>query len=190
MPRDTRQIVFVGLGNPGKTYRYTRHNVGFMVVDELARQLNCPLMRAKPLYEKGECDFEGNPVLLIRPLTFMNRSGLAVQQAVEHYHLDVNQLLVISDDFHLPFGKIRFRRKGSDGGHKGLASIIECLKRSDFPRLRVGIGQEEIQDPVDFVLSPFDTQEMRSLPEYIAEAAQACLFYLREGMTNTMNRFN
>jgi PTH1 family peptidyl-tRNA hydrolase len=120
----------------------------------------------------------------------MNRSGAAVREVLEIFQISLNDTMVIVDDFNLPFGKIRVRRKGSDGGHNGLASIIQDSGRQDFPRLRIGIGQESISDPVSFVLTAFDAEEQARLPELVNLAAEACLSFVEHGVTKTMSKYN
>ncbi|HEY3417112.1 MAG TPA: aminoacyl-tRNA hydrolase, partial [Armatimonadota bacterium] len=136
---DTRLVV--GLGNIGKAYEHTRHNVGFDVVDELARLHSVRFRRSKFSGEEADIRVGGQRVLLLKPHTLMNLSGNAVGPAVRFYHLSLSNVLVICDDFYLPVGKLRFRPKGSDGGHNGLWSLINRLGSQEFPRLRIGVGE-------------------------------------------------
>lgn len=183
--------LLVGLGNPGSQYRDTRHNLGFMVIDALASSLRAPLnFKKEHLYVLGEAEIAGEPVMLVKPQTFMNRSGVAVSELCRLFEVPLSSLLVIVDDFNLPFGKLRLRPKGSDGGHNGLASIIESLGSADFPRLRVGIAKKEMDDPVAFVLSPFDPQEQKTLPEILDNCVRACQTFTVEGINKAMNRYN
>ncbi|MBI3951972.1 MAG: aminoacyl-tRNA hydrolase [Acidobacteria bacterium] len=184
--------LIVGLGNPGGRTARTRHNVGFMVIDRLAKELGVSV--SQPICQAvcGQVYIEGQAVLLAKPQTYMNRSGLAVSCLTSAYDLPPNHMLVIVDDFALPLGKLRLRLKGSDGGHNGLRSIIEALGTKGFPRLRLGIRPEQgqIEDPVDFVLSDFTRQESE-LVESMIERAQATIFsILREGLEKAMAKCN
>ncbi len=182
--------MLVGLGNPGREYADTRHNIGFMVIDHLAQQEDVRLAKTSTTYISGTGNIAGRSVVLAKPLTYMNRSGLAVLRMVERYAVPLDRLLVILDDFNLPFGRLRIRAKGSDGGHNGLASIIDFLSSSAFPRLRIGIGNDTLSDAVEFVLSPFEPEEQRRLPELIDHASDACRSFVEHGIQRTMNIFN
>ncbi|MCL4216409.1 MAG: aminoacyl-tRNA hydrolase, partial [Candidatus Hydrogenedentes bacterium] len=135
--------LIVGLGNPGTRYRYTRHNVGFEVVDKLAGQLQVSLTQEKHGGLYCETRHAGAKLLLLKPLTFMNRSGSAVALAMRNSTMEPGDVLVIADDVNLPLGQVRLRAKGSAGGHNGLKSVIACLGTQEFPRLRIGVGEEE-----------------------------------------------
>jgi len=181
--------LLVGLGNPGPNYRATRHNIGFMVVDEIAR------IKEENFRSDRNCltaDFleGGRKVILMKPITYMNKSGIAVSGLLNKFNVPLSNLLIISDDFNLPFGKLRLRGNGSDGGHNGLASIIQQLGTRDFPRLRIGIGQEKMSDTVSFVLSNFNREEKKQLPEVIERAAEASLSFIVNGLTHVMNKYN
>lgn len=184
--------LIVGLGNPGKEYEYTRHNLGFMVVRHLAKELNWEFQTSrltKGLIAKGE--IEGGEVYLLLPLTFMNHSGFAVKPLVEKKNLTLENLLVICDDLNLSFGQLRLRSTGSDGGHNGLSSIIECLHTNNFSRLRMGIGEPSSQgQAVDYVLGKFNTAEKKSLEVFVTEAADCCLIWLKEGINKAMQLYN
>jgi PTH1 family peptidyl-tRNA hydrolase len=183
--------LLVGLGNPGSEYETTRHNLGFRVVEKVAQLLQCAFNYEKVgWYCIAKARVNKTNVLLAKPLTYMNRSGAAVREVLEIFQISLNDTMVIVDDFNLPFGKIRVRRKGSDGGHNGLASIIQDSGRQDFPRLRIGIGQESISDPVSFVLTAFDAEEQARLPELVNLAAEACLSFVEHGVTKTMSKYN
>ena len=183
--------LIVGLGNPGRDYEGSRHNLGFAVVDLLAERNDIRVRHRlhRALYGKGRvADVES---LLAKPQTFMNDSGAAVARLLFYYRIETADLIVICDDLALDLGRIRLRRKGSPGGHKGLASIINHLHTSDFPRLRVGIGAPPPGwDGVDWVLSRFTAQERPIAGEAVANAAEAVEFLLREGMDSAMNRYN
>jgi PTH1 family peptidyl-tRNA hydrolase len=179
----------VGLGNPGRQYQGTRHNLGFMVVDHLAEQ-NRALWSHRSLYESAKLGYS-EPLLLFKPTTFMNLSGAAVARALRYHNLEPGRLLVVCDDVDLPFGKLRLRPKGSSGGHRGLESIIETLGTGDFARLRMGIGrpQRPEQTP-EHVLSGFDPGEKRLLPEFVGRGALAVSLVARNGIEKAMNEIN
>jgi PTH1 family peptidyl-tRNA hydrolase len=180
-------VTVFGLGNPTRRYAATRHNVGFMVLDMLASRLKCRF-RGLPGRDIARKQFAGQDLILVKPLLYMNESGVAVQRQLERRPDD---LLVVCDDLALPFGRLRLRPKGSDGGHKGLASIILHLGRGDFPRLRVGIDAPEPgKDAVQYVLEPFSEDQAGLLPEVLARAADACLTVVTQGIQSAMNRFN
>ncbi|MCS7066261.1 MAG: aminoacyl-tRNA hydrolase [Fimbriimonadales bacterium] len=181
----------VGLGNPGVHYASTRHNVGFWVVDLLARRHTIPLDQLRYSARYGQGEIRGVPVLLVQPMTYMNRSGEAVDLLLDAYHLTPQQILVVCDDIALPLGKLRLRTGGSDGGHRGLRSIITELGTEAFPRLRVGIGAPpEGMDPADYVLSPFEEAEKPLISQMLEHAADACEAWLTEPIEQVMNRFN
>ncbi|MFQ5753026.1 MAG: aminoacyl-tRNA hydrolase [bacterium] len=182
--------LLVGLGNPGSRYEHTRHNLGFMIVEKISRDLNCPYSYKNEIYGVAKSKVDTKNVILAKPLTYMNRSGVVVSKLVDKYKIPFRNLLIILDDFNLPFGKLRLRSRGSDGGHNGLASIIQEISSLTFPRLRVGIGQENIEDSVDFVLSNFDENEVKMLPQIIQRASEASLNFVVKGITKTMSTFN
>jgi len=179
----------VGLGNPGKEYAGTRHNIGFDVVDRLAMKLDCSLRkRLKFAAEVGDA----GGVTLVKPLTFMNRSGAAVAGVVNWLKLVPTDVLVILDDADLPLGQLRLRPSGGSGGHNGLRSIIETLGSEEFARLRVGIGRREPvgADITNHVLGKFAVGEREAVREAIEEAVKAVEGCLKEGLTTAMNQFN
>jgi len=181
----------VGLGNPGSRYAATRHNIGFRIIDHLATR--CQAGRPRRQFQALVYDLwvEDRRTLLLKPQTYMNRSGEAVAVALTFFHVEPENLLVICDDLHLPLGKLRFRRKGSDGGHKGLRSIITELGTEDFPRLRVGIGSPPpLMTALDYVLTPFRPEEQALVPAMVELAAEGLRLFLREGIEAAMNRFN
>ncbi len=180
----------IGLGNPGKEYQETRHNVGFMVLDELARRNQAAFRSAKYAAVQTKIHIDNKPVLLIKPTTYMNLSGTAVQALASFYKLDdYSTMLIVVDDFHLPFGTIRLRPDGSAAGQKGLKSIIENLKTQQIPRLRIGIGNS-FHSAVNHVLSPFSSSEKKDLPFVISFAADAAESFVVSGLGPTMNQFN
>ena len=181
----------VGLGNPGRRYRLTRHNAGFLVIEKLHSSLERSWRKKTRLYEAERCRFEGSEILLVRPLTYMNLSGKALEAVSQDFETFLQEILVICDDASLPLGKIRFRKKGSSGGHKGLQSIIEALGTQAFPRLRVGIGSPDPGESLEeYVLKRPGGSEKRNFTEAIALAADALLYSLREGLDDAMTRFN
>jgi len=182
--------VIVGLGNPGVHYKRTRHNIGFQVVDRLA-EINHILISAKrfkSLYGTGSIDSE--KVLLIKPMTFMNRSGEAVKKTIDFFQAGIEDLIVIHDDLDLAFGRLRFKRRGSDGGHQGVRSIIESVDRNTFLRLKIGIGRPpQGMDPAEYVLASFDEIQESRLEGILARAAESLKVMLLEGVETAMNRY-
>jgi PTH1 family peptidyl-tRNA hydrolase len=182
--------VIVGLGNPGAKYAGTRHNIGFEVVDYLAKGPGCSPAREKFEAFVAELKEGDETVLLVKPLTFMNLSGRSVRAIVDFYKLPIEQVLIVCDDFNLPLGKLRIRMKGSHGGQNGLRNIQEQLGTDAYARLRIGVGQPAPGDAVDFVLSKFRPGERQAVEDAVALAAQAALVWVRQGVEASMNRFN
>lgn len=186
--------IIVGLGNPGNQYTLTRHNAGFRVVDKLASLLHTSLdEHGRDRVARGESLVDGEKVLLIKPLTYMNDSGQAVGPLVNFYKLPITDLLVIADDLDLPVGRIRLREKGSDGGQRGIRSIIAALGTDQFARLRVGIGRpaERRMETVAYVLAaPPAGEERDALDAAEARAAEAARIWLRLGTRETANQYN
>ncbi len=184
-----RKLVF-GLGNPGMEYHNTRHNIGFLILDELAKRYGVA-WRNKLNSQYTEFIENGIRVLLIKPLTYMNLSGNAVAQWVGFYKVSLDNILVVLDDISLPFGAVRFRKKGSHGGHNGLKSIINSLGTSDFPRMRVGVGAPPPNvSVVDWVLGEFSLQEQKKLPELLSYCADAVEVWAIEGIDKAASKFN
>jgi PTH1 family peptidyl-tRNA hydrolase len=182
--------LIVGLGNPGVRYQRSRHNIGFLVVDRLAETNHILISnkRFKSLYVIGRVDSQ--KVVLVKPMTFMNRSGEAVKKAVHFFHVGMEDLIVIHDDLDLPFGRLRFKRRGGDGGHQGIRSIIESMGGNMFLRLKVGIGRPpKGVDPAEYVLNPFDEAQQPHLDEILNQAVEAIVVMLSEGMERAMNRY-
>ncbi len=182
--------LIVGLGNPGRRYARTRHNVGFMIVDELARRLGCRGWRDERLASLCEAPCKPDPVLLIKPQTFMNLSGHAVVAYASRAKAVPESILVVGDDLDLPFGRLRLRPGGSAGGHNGLRSIAAELQSDTFARLRVGIGRPAGGDPIDYVLAQFSEEESTDLPTIVDAACEMATGALETGLLAAMNRFN
>lgn len=181
------------LGNPGPRYLATRHNVGFMVADELARRAGVGFTPGRGEYWKAEIDAAGQPLTLVKPVTFMNHSGLAALQALAASGSDAESMLVVIDDIALPLGSLRLRATGSDGGHNGLGSVIAALGSDRIPRLRCGI-RPEVPPPAEslaeFVLSPFAPGEREAVSSMIVRAADAVSETATSGIQRAMARFN
>lgn len=185
--------LIVGLGNPGREYRDTRHNVGFLVVDELARRHGLELTTGpSQVPETLVAKRHGPaPLLVAKPLTFMNRSGEAVAALTRYYAIDAGDLLVVVDEAALPFGRLRARTRGSAGGHNGLKSMIERLGTEEFARLRLGVGRgDPRRDLADHVLAAFEPGERAELEAFIIRAADAAEVFAAEGIEAVMNVYN
>ena len=184
--------LIVGLGNPGRDYAMTRHNVGFRAVDALAASLGVKVDRLKFNAYTAAATVSDRRVLLIKPTTFMNNSGQAVRQAARYYAIEPAHILVLSDDISLSPGRIRVRGQGSAGGHNGLKSIIAELGSQDFPRVKIGVGEKPHPDYdlADWVLSRFSAQEEKLVSEAIERAAQAAELLLRDGVEAAAAKFN
>ncbi len=190
MLEDSIKLI-VGLGNPGAAYRFTRHNVGFMVTDQLAQRHRISFDNRKfrsvfGLGSMGDCR-----VILAKPMTFMNLSGPSVRDLARFFKLDKKHLLVIHDDIDLVFGKIKIKQKGGDGGHKGVMSLIEAFGSGAFVRVRVGIGRPDTREEVEgYVLNRFDAQQAVQLDRVIIMAQEAVETMLLKGLREAMNRFH
>lgn len=183
-------LAVFGLGNPGKRYAGTRHNVGFDVIDKLAEDAGVSIVRLRFEALAGEMMIGGEKVLVAKPQAFMNESGRTVRAAMAWNDLSIDNILVVCDDLDLDVGVIRVRRKGSSGGHNGLKSIARCLGTDEFARLRIGIGQPPAEDAVDYVLSAFAKAERELIAPAIDAAAEAARCWADEGIESCMNRFN
>ena len=184
-------VMIVGLGNPGPVYRHTRHNFGFLALDELAEELNIQVKRLKFKAMIGEGRFGESKVVLVKPMTYMNESGRAVAPLLRYFKLPLSNLLVIHDDLDLPLGTLRLRPSGGTSGQRGMASIITHLGTQDFPRMRLGIGRPPGQmDPVDYVLKNFLPSENELLAIVLRTAVEASQNFIKEGLTQTMNKYN
>lgn len=181
----------IGLGNPGKDYQRTRHNVGFMSVDKIAKDLNIELNKIKFKSVYADTNYKGEKVLLVKPQTFMNRSGEAVRELVNFYKLDPKDIIVIYDDVDIEFGEIRVRMKGSSGGHNGMKSIISQINSEDFSRIRIGVGtKHEAQNLANFVLSAFSKEELEDIEIATKNAGEAALTFVSQGIDKAMNSYN
>ncbi|MDR9415179.1 MAG: aminoacyl-tRNA hydrolase [Gracilimonas sp.] len=183
--------LIVGLGNIGTKYEGTRHNIGFEIVNAVAETLSIAFGPGDGPFVVAEGRHRGRNVTLIKPTTYMNRSGLAVKKALLKYKTEQQDCLIIYDDLNLDVGDIRLRPSGSAGGHNGIQDIIDKLGNRDFPRLRFGIGSDFTRGrQVEFVLSPFNNSDQKYLEQGIQQAHDAVLHFVREGINNTMNQFN
>ena len=182
----------VGLGNPGPKYEWTRHNMGFLVIDELAEREKIPVQKLKYRALTNTAVIGGRSVLLMKPPTYMNLSGESVGEAARFYKIPPERVLVISDDVALPQGKLRVRRSGSAGGHNGLKNIISHLGSDQFPRIKVGVGGKPHpdHDMADWVLGKFTGQDRKVMEEAIARAADAVTLFLEQGPDQAMAKFN
>ncbi|HEY4761148.1 MAG TPA: aminoacyl-tRNA hydrolase [Thermoguttaceae bacterium] len=181
----------VGLGNPGRKYQGTRHNIGYAILAELARAFGCSPLKHKFHGEVMEAEIGGQRALLLSPLTYMNLSGLSVSEAKTFYKIPEEELLVLCDDINLPLGKLRIRTQGSSGGQKGLDDIIRMLGSENFPRLRMGVGSPpEGCDWADYVLSKFTEEEIPQIQEAIRRATEAVTVWARDGIETTMSQYN
>ena len=185
-------FMIVGLGNPGIEYEYTRHNAGFLCVDYIADKLGVKFDKFKNKAYYTTADFDGKKVILVKPQTYMNLSGEAVVGLLNFFKVDTDKLLVISDDISLDVGKMRIRRKGSDGGQKGLRSIIELTGKDDFPRVKVGIGKKPNPnyDLAKWVLSKFKDDELKELENIKENVYSAAKLIINDQIDKAMNKFN
>ena len=184
--------LIVGLGNPGDNYAHTRHNVGFRAVDRLAERLGTRLDRAKFRGLYGQTLWQGQKLILLKPQTFMNASGLSVMDAARFYKLPPERVLVLSDDISLEVGRLRVRASGSAGGHNGIKSIIGALNSEAFPRVKIGVGAKPCPEYelADWVLSNFTASEEKRLVPALDDAGLAALEVLQNGVPEAANRFN
>lgn len=191
MFKKSKPYLIIGLGNPGREYRTNRHNVGFMVLDRLAQELDTSFSRVKMNAVVTAVRWKGERLILIKPQTFMNLSGQAVSSFIRFYKLPLENILVVYDDVDLPFGHLRLKPDGGDAGQKGVGSIIQQLGTKEFPRLRVGIGRPPGRTPVsDYVLQDFSRDEKELLPFVLDQAALAARHYIEHGLNSAMTRFN
>ncbi|MBQ7992882.1 MAG: aminoacyl-tRNA hydrolase [Solobacterium sp.] len=185
--------LIAGLGNPGKEYQNTRHNSGFMAIDLLADRLGVSISTNKFNAMIAQTRIEGQPVLLMKPLTYMNESGSALSQAVSFYKIEPQDILVLHDDMDLPVGSVRIRKKGSAGGQKGMKSIISCLKTDEIARIRIGVGHSQKGNHEivpDWVLSPVSKADREVFDTALKAAAEAAYAWVSEDMDKVMSRYN
>ena len=184
----------VGLGNPGLKYEFTRHNIGFRVVDSLAQDIEIEFKKVKSYYSLISRGMINNhKVMLVKPQTFMNLSGRAVNKVVSYYKISLRDLLIVYDDLNLELGQIRIRKKGSAGGHKGMESIIQYLHSEEIPRLRIGIGNPSVNfnfDCVSYVLSNFNGDEEDKIKETIKPSVKAIKTVIEDGFGKAMRKYN
>lgn len=181
----------IGLGNPGNNYTDTRHNIGFRVIDLLAMRNNIKVNKIKFKSSYGDGFIGKKKVLLIKPLTYMNNSGIALKEIKQFYKLPIEKIIVILDDVDIEFSTIRIRPGGSAGSHNGLKSIINHLQETDFPRLKIGIGDKgQYEDLADFVLSKFTSREIPIIEDSILKATEAVETMIDKGIEEAMNKYN
>lgn len=176
--------IIIGLGNPGTEYEKTRHNIGFMVIDKLAKDLNVELSEKK----FDGVFYKDNDLILAKPLTYMNNSGNFVQSLIKYYDLNIEDLIVIQDDLDLPLGKASIKQKGSDGGHNGIKDIIVKLNTQEFKRLKIGIGRDN--NVINYVLGKFSFAEFKIVNEIIDHAVDALKTFIYNDIRFVMNKFN
>lgn len=183
--------LIVGLGNPGLQYERTRHNLGFMLIDRLARQMQTQVKREECRALIGRAEIEGQRIELVKPQTFMNLSGEAINCLLKKPDRSADKLIVVADDLALPIGTMRLRGKGSGGGHNGLKSIIDCLRTNEFIRLRIGIQPEySISNTKNFVLENFSKSETETIEEVLEKSVEAIRAVIRDGVEKAMAKFN
>ena len=183
-------IVIAGLGNPGKKYENTRHNMGFLTIDRIAEKNDIKVNKIKHRALVGDGFISGHKVLLVKPQTYMNLSGESLREVMNYYNIDIEDLIVIYDDFDIETGSLRRRKKGSAGSHNGMKSVIYQLKDDGFPRVRVGIGKSGSLDWKDFVLGKVGGAESDAISQAISNAADAVECIISEGIDIAMNKYN
>ena len=182
--------LIVGLGNPGIEYEKTRHNTGFLLIDRFCEKLNIALDKNKCKANYGICHHKGEKIIVAKPQTYMNLSGMSVSSLMKFYNVPVGDLIVVHDDLDLPVGKLRLRRKGSSGGQKGMGNIIEQLGTQDINRIRVGISNDKSRDTKDYVLSRFSKEELPILDEALDRGSDALIYSLDHDFDEVMSKFN
>ena len=182
--------IIVGLGNPGKQYENTRHNMGFLAVDLLAEKFNIEVNKIKFKALVGEGRIAGQKVLLVKPQTYMNLSGEAVRQAMDFYKIDPEELIVIYDDIDIPTGTFRIRKKGSPGTHNGMRNIFQHIQTNDFPRIRVGIGSGKKENLIGYVTGGISKSEKELLEDALKKSADAAACIIEKGIDKAMNEYN
>ncbi len=182
--------IIVGLGNPGKKYDVTRHNIGFEVIDNLARLYNVKVNKIKFKALIGETIVDNEKVLLVKPQTYMNLSGESVRQLMDYYKIPIQNLIIIYDDIDIEAGKIRIRKKGSAGSHNGMRNIVYMLSSDEFPRVRLGVGRNEGMDLAAYVLKKLTKEEIEIFTPSVKSATEAIDSIIREGIDKAMNKYN
>ena len=184
--------LIAGLGNPEPKYEITRHNAGFLAIDRIADNANVSIKKMKFHALIGEAELGGERCLLLKPLTYMNKSGEAIAEAMRYYQIPPERVLILFDDISLDPGKLRIRQKGSAGGHNGIKSIIEMTKSNDFPRIKIGVGKKPHPDYdlADWVLSKFKKDELPLMDEAFTNAADAAAMIVSGSIDRAMNRYN
>lgn len=182
--------ILVGLGNPGEKYKKTRHNLGFLVIDRLAGRFGVEVNRRRFRSLVAEVPSDTGRLVLVKPQTYMNRSGLAVRVVLEHYACSQDSLMVICDDLNLPSGRLRLRRKGSSGGHNGLESVIASLGSTEFPRLRIGVGSTYRGEASEYVLSPFLKAEKDVIDKALETACEAATDWVQDGIEYCAKKYH
>ena len=182
--------LIVGLGNPESDYAKTRHNMGFNVINELAKKYNINIGRKKFNSEYENAIIEGQKVILVKPQTFMNLSGEAVIQFAEFYKIELDKIIIIYDDIDIEPGKIRIRKSGSPGSHNGMKSVVQHLKSEKFTRIRVGIGRPNEQNMIEYVIGNIPEEEMELLDSGVEKAKDAIVELLKNGIDSSMNKYN
>jgi PTH1 family peptidyl-tRNA hydrolase len=186
--------LIAGLGNPGGEYTLTRHNVGFMILDYVAEFLKCEFKAGKGEFYIARAKYKGEEIILLKPTTYMNNSGIALQEVLEMYpETEMKDVLIVFDDFQLKLGTIRIRERGSDGGHNGISSIIYHLNSMEIPRMRVGTGRGDVlkkDEFVDFVLSNFTEEELETIKILLPTYKDCVLSFVKEPFKAVMNRYN
>lgn len=182
--------VIVGLGNPGKKYENTRHNIGFITVDYLADRHGIKINKIKHKALVGEGNISDQKVLLVKPQTYMNLSGNSVREVMDYYKVDIENLIVIYDDIDIPAGSVRIRKKGSAGTHNGMRSVVYDLQSDQFPRVRIGMGRSGNVDLKDFVTGGFSKSEKEMFEKAVVHAADAVECFLSDGIDRAMSQYN
>ncbi len=183
--------LIVGLGNPGPEYEWTPHNLGFLTIDELARRAGIRVTRPEAKSQVGRGELTGQEVILAKPQTMMNLSGMAVRMLLDKYESELSQLIVISDEVALPWGMLRIRERGSAGGHNGLKSVIDAIGTNEFIRVRLGVGPEKVWgDLADYVLCPMGRAEREIATQLVEDGSNAVETILKDGVSTAMTQFN
>lgn len=183
--------VVIGLGNPGSQYQFTRHNIGWLVLDAVAESLRSEFRPGKGEFYEARGRWRGHDVLLVKPTTYMNNSGVAARQIVDRLGVSPAEMLAITDEIQFPTGRVQLKPSGSSGGHNGVESLIYHLRTADFPRLRCGVGNDFPRGAMaDYVLSPFPMEELKVVQEMIEEGCEFVLTWIAEGTAQTMSRLN